>query len=117
MAEPRRLLLVEDEPVIAFALEDIVLDMGFEVVGPVYRLAEGLVAAAGEEFEGAILDVNLNEQTSYPIAAVLAERGIPFLFATGYAEGGIDWPGDAPVIAKPYSREQLAAALRLLFPA
>ena len=112
---PHRVLLVEDEPMIAFALEDMVLELGYEVVGPAFRLSEALELAGAEQFEGAVLDVNLNEQRSYPVADLLRDRGIPFLFATGYAEGGVGWDGEAVVIAKPYSRAQLARALTALF--
>jgi DNA-binding response OmpR family regulator len=111
---PRRILLVEDEPMIAFALEDMVVDLGFAVIGPAFRLAEALELAAREKFDAAVLDVNLNEQQSFPIADLLYRRGIPFLFATGYAEGGVGWDGEAAVIAKPYSREQLGKALSAL---
>lgn len=111
MPEPRRILLVEDEPMIAFALEDMVAELGHQVVGPAFRLAEALDLAASEAIDAAVLDVNLNEQSSYAVADVLRERGIPFLFATGYAEGGVDWHGEAGVIAKPYGRAQLAEAL------
>jgi DNA-binding response OmpR family regulator len=109
-----RILLVEDEPMIAFALEDMVMELGYGVIGPAFRLSEALELAAGEQFEAAVLDVNLNEQRSFPVADLLRGRGIPFLFATGYAEGGVGWDGDAVVIAKPYSREQLGRALSSL---
>jgi CheY-like chemotaxis protein len=114
MADRRRILLVEDEPVIAFALEDLVADLGYEVVGPAFRLPEALDIAASEPLDAAILDVNLNELTSYPVAERLRARGVPFLFATGYAESGVDWPDEVAVIAKPYSRGQVEVALRHL---
>jgi DNA-binding response OmpR family regulator len=109
-----RVLLVEDEPMIAFALEDMVVELGYAVVGPAYRLTEALELAAREEFDLAVLDVNLNEQHSFPVADLLRDRGIPFLFATGYAEGGVGWTGEALVIAKPYGRDQLERALASL---
>ena len=116
MPEARcRVLLVEDEPMIAFALEDMVIELGYEVVGPAYRLPEALDLAGREQFDAAVLDVNLNEQQSFPVADLLTSRGIPFLFATGYAEGGVSWQGQAGLIAKPYSRDQLARALATLF--
>jgi CheY-like chemotaxis protein len=99
---------------IAFALEDLVMELGYAVVGPAYRLEDALRLAGSEEFDLAVLDVNLNEQTSYPVADLLQQRGIPFLFATGYAESGIGWSGSAAVIAKPYGRDQLARALHTL---
>lgn len=110
----RRVLLVEDEPMIAFALEDMVIELGYVVVGPAYRLPEALQLAADEQFDVAVLDVNLNEQRSFAVADLLKERGIPFLFATGYAEGGVGWTEETAVIAKPYSRDQLAHALEQL---
>jgi CheY-like chemotaxis protein len=114
MPDAPRILLVEDEPMIAFALEDMVAELGYTVVGPAYRLSEALDLAASEPIEAAVLDVNLNEQQSFPVADLLRDRGIPFLFATGYAEGGVGWTGEAVVIAKPYSRVQLARALASL---
>lgn len=116
MTEVRRILLVEDEPMIAFALEDMVVELGFDIVGPAHRLSEALALAAEEVVDAAILDVNLNEEQSFPVADLLHERGIPFLFATGYAEGGVGWSGEAAVIAKPYGRAQLARALAELLP-
>ena len=87
---------------IAFALEDLIGDLGFDPVGPAFRLAEALAALGG--FYAAILDVNLNEERSFSVADYLAERGVPFMFATGYAEGGVGWSGEAKVIAEPYGR-------------
>jgi CheY-like chemotaxis protein len=115
MAEVKRLLLVEDEPMIAFALEDMVVDLGYVVVATAFRLGEALALAAEVEVDGAVLDVNLHEERSFPVAERLARRGIPFLFATGYAEGGLGWDGEAQVIAKPYSQDQLARALARMF--
>lgn len=114
MAGPR-ILLVEDEAVIAFAVEDMLLDLGCEVVGPAFRLEDAIAIAAREQLDGAILDVNLNEQRSYAVADELRQRGVPFLFATGYAEGGVQWD-DHPVevLAKPYRRDQIAGALARL---
>jgi DNA-binding response OmpR family regulator len=111
MPEAVRILLVEDEPMIAFALEDLVSELGYVVVGPAFRLSEALALASDAEFEAAILDVNLNDQPSFPVADLLVTRDIPFLFATGYAESGVGWKGSAPVIAKPYGRDQLKVAL------
>jgi CheY-like chemotaxis protein len=100
---------------IAFALEDLVAELGYAVIGPAYRLTEALALVESAVFDAAILDVNLNEEQSFPVADLLRARGVPFLFATGYAESGVAWDGKAPVIAKPYGREQLARALSALF--
>jgi CheY-like chemotaxis protein len=117
VSEPagRGILLVEDEAVIAFALEDMLGELGYRVVGPAFRLEEALLMAEGETFDAAILDVNLNDQRSYAVADELNRRGIPFLFATGYAEGGVQWDGrEVDVLAKPYRCDQIAAALKRL---
>jgi CheY-like chemotaxis protein len=114
MAERHRILVVEDEPMIAFALEDLLVDLGYDPVGPAYRLRDALALAAAEPLDAAVLDVNLNEERSYAVAELLSARGVPSLFATGYAEGGLEWKGEAAVIAKPYGRDQLARALGAL---
>ena len=108
----RRVLLVEDEAVIAFAVEDMLGELGVAVVGPAFRLDEAIELAQAEAIDAAILDVNLNDQRSYAVADELARRGVPFLFATGYAEAGVQWTGhEVPLLAKPYRQEQIAAAL------
>jgi CheY-like chemotaxis protein len=112
MLAGKRILLVEDEAVIAFAVEDMLLELGCEVVGPAFRLDEALPMARDAAIDAAILDVNLNDQRSFQVAEALKSRGIPFLFATGYAEAGVDWNGEeVSVIAKPYRKDQIANAL------
>ncbi|WP_205479239.1 response regulator [Sphingomonas arenae] len=115
MLAGKRILLVEDEPVIAFAVEDMLADMGCEVVGPAFRLDDAQDLARAERIDAAILDVNLNDQRSYAVAEELERRSIPFLFATGYAEGGVEWPGSAALLPKPYRADQIRAALEQLF--
>ena len=112
----KRVLLVEDEAVIAFAVEDMLTDLGCEVVGPAFRLEEAIAMAETAALDAAILDVNLNDQRSYVVADELTRRAVPFLFATGYAEAGVDWGGaEVAVLPKPYRQDQIAAALgRLL---
>ena len=110
----RRILLVEDEAVIAFAVEDMLTDLGFEVLGPAFRLDEAVELAASAAVDAAILDVNLNNQRSYAVADELKRRGVPFLFATGYGAAGIPeqwrrWP----VIQKPFQLKTLVKALDL----
>ena len=109
-----RVLLVEDEAVIAFALEYMLDDLGCVVVGPAYQVASACSLAEDELIDVAILDVNLNEARSYPVADILKRRGIPFLFASGYGEGGIDWPGEVQIIAKPYRKDEIERALSAL---
>lgn len=114
MLAGKRILLVEDEAVIAFAVEDMLAELGCEVVGPAFRLVDAQQLARSEAIDAAILDVNINDQRSYSVAEELQRRRIPFLFATGYAEGGIEWPGEAALLPKPYRREQVQAALERL---
>ena len=80
----QRVLIVEDETMIAMLLEDVVAEGGYTVVGPLGRLAGALAAAASGEIDAALLDANLHGESVFPIARVLAERRIPFVFLTGY---------------------------------
>ena len=98
-----RVLIVEDEMTIAFMVEDMLTDLGHEVVEVAMRLPEALEAACRIDVDFAILDVNLDGLRSFPVADVLAGRAIPFAFATGYGAAGIDeaYRG-APVLAKPF---------------
>lgn len=108
----RRILVVEDEFVIAALAADLLEGLGASVVGPAGTLEAALELAATEDLHAAVLDVNMNGLRSDPVAELLAGRGVPFVFATGYGGG---WPGAAaaPVVEKPYTAERLAEALRL----
>jgi CheY-like chemotaxis protein len=108
----KRVLLVEDEGIVAMVVEDYLLDLGYEVVGVAARLEAGMRLAQYAAIDVAILDVNLAGKLSYPIAELLYERGIPFLFATGYGSAGRpDEFRDIPTLAKPYGKNDLARAL------
>jgi CheY-like chemotaxis protein len=110
----RRVLVVEDEPIIAMALEDMLLDLGCEVVGPASTLAEAQALAETAAIDAAMLDININNGRSYVVADELRRRAVPFAFATGYGEEGIEHT-DAPVLQKPYRQAQVEAVLgRLL---
>lgn len=108
-----KILLVEDEMLIALLLEDMVTELGFEVVGPAMRLQSALALAREETFDLAIVDINLANEKSFPIADALRERGIPFIFATGYGTNGLDeaYRGTR-TIQKPFESEDLALAIR-----
>ena len=111
----KRILLVEDEPIVAIALQDIIEDLGHEVVGPAFRLARALELAESEAIDAAILDVNMGDGHSYAVADRLRARGIPFLFATGYGAAGLEPEHqDSPVLQKPYRETQVARALARL---
>jgi CheY-like chemotaxis protein len=107
-----RILVVEDEMLVAMNIEDMLLALGHEVAGIAGRLVPALALATEGDFDLAMLDVNLAGETSFPVADVLRDRGIPFVFATGYGIDGIreDYRA-APVLQKPFRAGELAAAL------
>ena len=112
-----RVLLVEDEMMVAMLLEDMLADLGHAVVGPISRVDRAVEAARREPLDAAILDVNLDGQEVYPVAEALAARGIPFAFATGYGSEGLrePWRG-RPVLRKPFRRGDLDRVMTALFP-
>ncbi len=106
----KHVLVLEDEPIIAFALEDMLIDQGSTVV-VASSLSDAMETLCQEEYDFAILDVNLHGEKSYPLAHQLKERGIPFAFATGY--GDAEHPEDfarVPTLTKPYSLAQIVQA-------
>jgi DNA-binding response OmpR family regulator len=109
----KRLLLVEDEALIGTLIHDMLVNWGFEPTTPYYRLQDALTAAETATFDGAILDMNLNGESVYPLAELLASRSIPFVFLTGYSQQTIDRRfKDYPVLQKPVAPEALEALLR-----
>lgn len=106
----KRILLLEDEFIVALAAEDMLAELGVVVVGPAATVAEGL-ALADAPLDAAVLDINMNGERSFAVARALRARGVPFVFATGYAEVDRGETVDAPVVAKPYTADDLAAAL------
>lgn len=111
----RRILVVEDEALVAMLVEDALLDAGALVIGPAATVAEALVLLEHETPDAAVLDLNLAGETSTPVADALALRRIPFVVATGYGADGLP-PGHltVPVLAKPYDPDDLTAALARL---
>ena len=108
----KRVLIVEDEPVIGFALEDMLDSLGWETIGVASRVQEALDLIRSDAPDTAILDVNLHGEKSYPVADLLADREIPYIFATGY--GDSEHPPrhkQITTLTKPYSIEQIRAAL------
>jgi CheY-like chemotaxis protein len=107
-----RVLIVEDDSIIAMTAEDMLDEFGCTAAAIAATLAEGLARANDTEFDVALLDLNLQDESSLPIATLLRERGKPFVFATSYdglpPGSGFD---DAPVISKPYRISQLADVL------
>jgi DNA-binding NtrC family response regulator len=108
----KRVLVVDDELLVALLVEDMLAEAGCVVVGPFARVADALAAARVEPIDIALLDVNVSGEKVFPVAHVLEERGIPFLFLTGYGQAAL--PGDRPdweACAKPFSSERLAENL------
>jgi CheY-like chemotaxis protein len=111
MARPR-VLVVEDEYLIRMLLEDMLDDLGYAVAAAVGSITEARDLATTAEFSVAVLDVNLDGQEIYPIADILIERSLPFVFVTGYGERTLpDRYRDRPALQKPFQAEQLDAAL------
>ena len=105
-------LIVEDEPLIAMSLEDLLIDRGITCLGPVGSLASALATISESRFDMALLDVNLRGERIDPVADRLAEANIPFVFTTGHGEDGLPHAyRDRPVIAKPYSDMAVIDAL------
>lgn len=113
MAERRlRILVVEDEMLVAMSVEDMLLELGHEVAGLASRLGAALALARDSRFDAAIVDVNLAGEPGFPIADLLIERGIPFLFATGHGRQRIEERyRDYPMLQKPFRTAELGAAL------
>ena len=108
----RRVIVVEDEMMIAMLLEDMLTDLGHTVVGIAGRLDSALVLARQTDADMAILDVNLSGEASFPVAKVLVERGLPFMFATGYGTLGLEAPFENTLtLKKPFELKDLSQAL------
>jgi CheY-like chemotaxis protein len=107
-AEGRQVLVVEDEMTIVVILEDTLLGLGAQVVGPVARLDTALRLAKEAPIDAALLDVNIRGGNSYPVADILAERGIRFAFSTGYSDWALEERHrDRPRLTKPFTSKGL----------
>ena len=108
----RRVLLVEDEMMVAGMLQRMLGDLGYAVVGPATDVDEAMAMIGGGGIDAAVLDINLDGEMSYPVADELTSRGIPFVFSTGY--GGEDLPDGyegVPLLKKPFRRSGLGDVL------
>jgi CheY-like chemotaxis protein len=112
--ETLRVLIVEDEALVAMLLEDMLSDAGYALAATVNAIPAALtyVREQGADFDFAILDVNLNGAPSFPIAEALAELGKPFAFSTGYGNGGLpaQWR-DRPTLQKPFGSADVERVL------
>jgi two-component sensor histidine kinase/CheY-like chemotaxis protein len=103
-----RIMVVEDEALVALALAESLSQLGFSVVGPLHNLNDAEVAVTQSAIDGAILDVNLNGRLVYPLADKLVERKVPFVFMTGYGADNIDARfKKVPVLHKPIEQDTL----------
>ena|SRR5579864_6159615 len=109
---PRRVLVVEDEALIAMYVEDVISKFGYSVAGVVTNVDEALAFIEKHAIDAAVLDINLKGNLVFPFADALMRRGIPFVFASSYGEGGI--PARyrvGPVVQKPFAPSELRRAL------
>jgi DNA-binding response OmpR family regulator len=116
-AQPR-VLLVEDEAMVAMFVETILEDMGVRVVGPARGVEDGLRLIEGDRIDAALVDLNLGGVEGLPVADALAARSIPFAFVTGYGAAGLPARfADRPLLQKPFrAREVEGLVAGLLAP-
>jgi CheY-like chemotaxis protein len=113
LLEGVRVLLVEDEAIIAMTAEDMLEELGCITATTATTLSEALEAADREAFDVALLDINLNGRESLPVAVRLRERRCPFVFTTGYGAAGSGGDfADVPLVTKPYQLADLESAIR-----
>ena len=107
-----KVLVVEDETIVAMLLEQMLEELDCQVAGVAGQVAAATEMARSVEADVAILDMNLAGQKVDPVARALAERKVPFVFASGYGEDGLtaEWRG-RPVLPKPFRLDQLREAL------
>ena len=109
-----RMLIVEDEAMVAMMVEDTLVDLGCVIADIASNVAKALrfLEERPDSIDAAILDVNLGGEKVFPVAEVLTLRGIPFVFATGYGRPGLEGRFDeAPVVQKPFRSEDIRRAL------
>ena len=110
-----RVLVIEDEMLIGTLLQDMLEELGFESIGPVVTVEQALAMIADIEVDAALLDLNLKGVQSYPVADALWQRGIPFIFTTGYEASELpqQWQ-DIGTLQKPFTTTQLGSALKAI---
>jgi DNA-binding response OmpR family regulator len=113
--EGRKVLIVEDEFLVASLIQDMLESAGCIVTGPIARVPEALTAADREDYDLAVLDVNLAGARIEPVAEALSRRHVPFVFVTGYAIGALPHEyAERPRICKPFKMAELLGALSSL---
>lgn len=109
----KKILVVEDEPLVALLVADFLEEAGCIVVGPAYDVSSALRLFETDGPDAAVLDINLGkEQTSAPVADVLEQAGVPFIYATGYGEAALRRQDrHKPRIDKPFDKLSLLQTL------
>ena len=113
----RRILVVEDSPVVLAFIVEVLDELGCTVLGPAQNMAVARELAEHEDCDAALIDIRIRGEKSFPICDILAARGTPFILTSGYA----DWPvpdrwQDSLKVPKPFKLEDLQAALQQVLP-
>lgn len=112
-----RVFIVEDESMLVMLLEDLLPTLGYEVAGSAASVDQALADLPDAKTDLVIIDVNLAGTPSFPVADALRAQGVPFLFTTGYGQQGLpERFADAPVLAKPFRRQDIENALTRVYP-
>src|SRR5215210_3587188 len=107
-----RVLVIEDEALVAMLIEDMIHDSGDEVVGSACRLSDALVLVQETQADVAVLDLNLGGALAYPVADVLRQRGVPMVFTSGYGSAApVNHFQDCPILDKPFDQNSLEQAI------
>jgi CheY-like chemotaxis protein len=107
-----RVFVVEDEMLVSMLVEDILSDFGCIVIGPAAKLDDAIGIAESEQIDIALLDINLGGTRVFPVAHVLAGRGVPFVFVSGYGDQALEAPFEKrPVLQKPFNPEAIGDVL------
>jgi CheY-like chemotaxis protein len=111
----RKILVVEDSPVVASFAQDVLEELGCTVLGPAGNMADARTLAESEDIDAALVDLRIRGDKSFPICEILRRRGIPFVLTSGYADWTIpvDW-ADRPQLPKPYKQDVEVSLIELL---
>ena len=112
----RRILVVEDSPVVGPFTADLLGELGCEVVGPAPNMAAARELVEAGDFDAALVDIHIRGERVFPLCEMLEAQGVPFVFTSGYADRNMPekWE-DRPRVQKPYTLDQIEKALRGLF--
>ena len=114
----QRILVVEDEMLVLMETEDMLADLGCDAVVAAATNEQAIALIEAQHFDAALLDVNLHGVKSYPVADLLAARGVPFAFATSYGGHGLrEGDRERPLLVKPFECDRLERLLKELLSA